>query len=260
MFALSPFVLSAIITVMNITVITMFPDQFDSFRNHPLVARAAARGQLSLRILDLKNYADGSYRHIDDSPYGGGAGMILRCEPVFRALRDVKTEASHVIAFTPSGTTYTQMRAKELSEETDLVLLCGHYEAFDERILSAVDEELSVGDYILSGGELPAMTVIDSIVRLLDGTLKPKSTEEESFEDGLLEYPQYTHPYDFEGMKVPDVLLSGHAEKIRIWKRREALRKTFLKRPDLLKTAALTQEDDALLKEIKHEEGSMDRN
>lgn len=186
--------------------------------------------------------------------------MILRCEPVFRALRDVKTESSHVIAFTPSGTTYTQMRAKELSEETDLVLLCGHYEGFDERILSAVDEELSVGDYILSGGELPAMTVIDSIVRLLDGTLKPKSTEEESFEDGLLEYPQYTHPYDFEGMKVPDVLLSGHAEKIRIWKRREALRKTFLKRPDLLKTAVLTQEDDALLKEIKHEECSMDGN
>ena len=244
----------AIMYTMNITVITMFPDQFDSFQNHPLVKRAVSKQQLSLQIIDLKDYADGSFRHIDDSPYGGGAGMILRCEPVFRCLDAVRTSDSHVIAFTPSGTTYTQTKAKQLSKISDLILLCGHYEGFDERILSAVTEEISVGDYILSGGELPAMTVIDSIVRLLDGTLKSDSTAEESFEDGLLEYPQYTHPYDFQGMKVPDILLSGHAEKIRRWKRKESLRKTMQKRPDLLTAATLTKEDEELLKEISHEE------
>lgn len=236
----------------------MFPDQFDSFLNHQLVKRAISKHQLSLQIVDLKDFADGSFRHIDDSPYGGGAGMILRCEPVFRCLDEIRTSDSRVIAFTPSGTTYTQAKAKQLAQETDLILLCGHYEGFDERILSAVTEEISVGDYVLSGGELPAMTVIDSIVRLLEGTLKPGSKEEESFEEGLLEYPQFTHPYDFQGMKVPDVLLSGHAEKIRRWKRKEALRKTLQKRPDLLNNAELTNEDKQFLAEIKDEEHNME--
>lgn len=166
---------------MNITVITMFPEQFKGFLSYPLTARAIDHGSLTLNIMDLKDYADGSFRHIDDSPYGGGAGMILRCEPAFRCLREVKTSSSHVIAFTPSGTTYTQQKAHELLGYDDLILLCGHYEGMDARILTAVDEELSVGDYILSGGEFPALTVMDSLIRLMDGVLRKESTAQESF-------------------------------------------------------------------------------
>ena len=239
---------------MKISVQTIFPDQFDSFLNHPLVRRAIRNEQLTVRIIDIKEYADGSFRHIDDSPYGGGAGMILRCEPVYRCLDEIRTAASHTIAFTPGGTVYSQADAHRLAGTEDLILLCGHYEGFDARIMNAVDEQLSVGDYVLSGGELPAMTVIDSIVRLLEGTLKPESTGEESFEHSLLEHPQYTRPADFRGMKVPEVLLSGHAEKIRIWKRKESLRATRNSRPDLLEKAALTDEDQILMEELIDEE------
>ncbi len=239
---------------MNITVLTIFPDQFDRFQNHPLVCRAVSNGQLNLKILDLKSYADGSFRHIDESPYGGGTGMILRCEPVYRCLDSIRTPDSRVIAFTPCGNTFTQKDAHRLSKEADLILLCGHYEGFDERILNAVDEQISVGDYILSGGELPAMTVIDSIVRLLDGTLKEDAAARESFETGLLEHPQYTRPECYRGMHVPKVLLSGHAEKIRIWKRKESLRRTLHCRPELLELTVLSEEDCSLLEEIRQEE------
>ena len=238
---------------MKITVLTIFPDQFDSFLRHPLIKRAETNGLLKLSIVDLKPFADGSFRHIDDSPYGGGAGMILRCEPVYRALEQTRSGSSHVIAFTPSGTAYTQSRAHELLKLDDLIFICGHYEGMDERIMNAVDEEISVGDYILSGGELPAMTVIDSLVRLTDGTLKPRSTEEESFENGLLEYPQYTRPAEYMGMHVPEVLRSGHAENIRLWRLKQSLRKTLKKRPDLLDQRPLTAEEAKLLKEIEEE-------
>ena len=239
---------------MNITVLTIFPDQFSSFLEHPLVRRAVSNHQLNLRILDLKTYADGSFRHIDESPYGGGTGMVLRCEPVYRCLDSIRTPSSHLIAFTPCGKPYTQEDARRLSRETDLILLCGHYEGFDERILNTVDEQLSVGDYILSGGELPAMTVTDSIVRLLDGTLKEDASANESFETGLLEHPQYTRPEVYRGMRVPEVLLSGHAEKIRIWKRKESLRKTLHCRPEMLVALPKSAEDEALLEEIRNEE------
>ena len=239
---------------MNITVLTIFPDQFTSFLEHPLVRRAVSNNQLHLRILDLKSYADGSFRHIDESPYGGGIGMIMRCEPVYRCLDLIRTPASRIIAFTPCGTAYTQKDAHRLSKETDLILLCGHYEGIDERILNAVDEQISVGDYILSGGELPAMTVVDSIIRLLDGTLKEGAAANESFETGLLEHPQYTRPEMYRGMQVPEVLRSGHAEKIRIWKRKESLRRTLHSRPEMLDAVTLSEEDLGLLEEIRNEE------
>lgn len=239
---------------MRITVLTIFPDQFESFLSHPLVKRATDRGTLTLRILDLRNWADGSFRHIDDSPFGGGAGMILKCEPVFRCLDEIRTPASHLIAFTPAGTRYTQNMVRRLLKQEELILLCGHYEGFDQRILDEADEEISLGDFILSGGELPAMTVIDSLVRLLDGTIRTESTEDESFENGLLEYPQYTKPRVFRGRAVPEVLLSGHAERIRLWKRKEALRKTKRLRPDLFESAVLSAEDRKLLEELEDEE------
>ena len=239
---------------MRIRVLTVFPDQFDSFQNHPLTARAIRKHLLDLEIIDLKEYADGSFRHIDDSPYGGGAGMILRCEPVYRALANCRTPKSRVIAFTPGGTVYNQKTARRLLEEPDLIFICGHYEGMDERILETVDEEISVGDFILSGGELPAMTVMDSLIRLLEGTIRPDSTAEESFENGLLEYPQYTRPASFEGMDVPEVLRSGHRENIRRWRLRQSLKKTMEKRPDLLENRPLTDEEEALLEEIRDEE------
>ncbi len=238
---------------MRIRVLTIFPDQFESFLRHPLTARAVEKQLLDLQIIDLKEYADGSFRHIDDSPFGGGAGMILRCEPVYRALAACRTERSRVIAFTPCGTVYNQSHARRLLKEEDLIFICGHYEGMDERILQAVDEEISVGDYILSGGELPAMTVMDSLIRMMKGTIRMESTEEESFENGLLEYPQYTKPRSFEGMDVPEVLLSGHAEKIRRWRLKESLRKTTEKRPDLLANRLLNKEEQKLLEEIDHE-------
>ena len=238
---------------MRIRVLTIFPDQFESFLKHPLTARAMQKQLINLQIVDLKEFADGSFRHIDDSPYGGGAGMILRCEPVFRALKQCRTPESRVIAFTPGGQVYDQKKARQLVNEPDLIFICGHYEGMDERIMTAVDEEISVGDYILSGGELPAMTVMDSLIRLLEGTIRADSTKEESFENGLLEYPQYTRPVSYEGMEVPQILRNGHAEKIRLWRLKQSLKKTMIKRPDLLEHRPLSNEEAKLLEEIKDE-------
>ncbi len=242
---------------MRINVLTIFPDQFDSFRNHPLTARAIRHGFLDLVITDLKDYADGSFRRIDDSPYGGGAGMVLRCEPVYRCLSACRQPFSRVIAFTPAGTPYTQAYARSLVKQQDLILICGHYEGMDERILQTVDEQISVGDYILSGGELPAMTIMDSLIRLMDGTIRSESTADESFENGLLEYPQYTRPREYQGMQVPEVLLSGHAEKIRRWRLKQSLLRTYKYRPDLLAGRNMSPEEQELLLEIIHEEDSL---
>ena len=238
---------------MRISVLTMFPEQFDSFLNAPIIRRAADNNLLQIELIDIKQYADGSFRHIDDSPYGGGAGMILKCAPVMKALQAVKDSSSHTVLITPQGTPYTQKKAHELAEVDHLILLCGHYEGMDARIEKEANEEISVGDYILTGGELPAMTIIDSIARLC-GTIRDVSTEEESFENGLLEYPQYTKPRDYEGKTVPDVLLSGHDENIRIWRLKESLRRTLHKRSDLLRQRELTKEEQQLLSEIQQEE------
>ncbi len=239
---------------MKITVVTMFPELFDSFLSGPLIARSLEKKLAEIRIVDIKEYADGSFRHIDDSPFGGGAGMILRCEPVIRALRDVRSEDSHTILFSPAGNAYSQKKAHELADMPDLVLLCGHYEGIDARAEEEADELLSIGDYVLSGGEIPAMAVIDSIIRLKEGIIRSASTEDETFETGLLEYPQYTKPRDFEGKTVPEVLLSGNHEKIRLWKRKESLRRTLRNRPDLLENFAWSEEDRKLLEEIKEEQ------
>ena len=245
--------------LVNITVLTMVPEQFDSFLNAPLVRRAMEKDTLNLIIKDIRDYAGGSFRHIDESPFGGGFGMVMRCEPVFRCLDSLPLENRHLIVFTPSGKPYTQKRARELSKLDHLVLLCGHFEGMDQRIIEEADEEISMGDYILSSGEIPAMAVIDSIVRLLAGTLRRESVEEESFENGLLEYPQYTKPRSWRGKDVPEVLLSGHAENIRRWKLKESLRKTMTRRPDLLRTRTFTEEELNLMEEIRNEKEELER-
>lgn len=248
---------------MKITICTMFPEMFDSFLAGPVLRRAVRKGVLEMEIADIKEFAPGSFRHIDDSPFGGGPGMIMRCQPVVDTLRavsgrtlkaspngqpadcaekDPAADQCRIAALTPAGAVFCQKKARELARLPHLILLCGHYEGMDERIYSYVDEEISIGDYVLTGGEPAAMVVADSVIRLLPDVLRAGSTEDESFENGLLEYPQYTQPAEFEGMRVPEVLLSGDHERIRQWRHRESLRKTMERRPDLLEKLSLSDE------------------
>lgn len=237
---------------MKITVLTMCPEIFRGFLDSPLVARAVQRRTLELEIIDIRDYADGSFRHIDDSPFGGGAGMIMRPQPIIDALEAVRSETSHTVLFAPGGNTYDQKKVRVYKEKDHLILISGRYEGIDARVNAYCDELLSVGDYILSGGEIPAMAVIDSIARLL-GTIRQASTEEESFENGLLEYPQYTRPAEFHGMQVPEVLLSGDHEKIRRWRLKKALERTLAQRPDLIQNRELNEEERRVLEEIENE-------
>lgn len=220
---------------MRIDILTMFPEMFGDFRKGPVISRAEKNRTLDLRITDIKEYADGCFRKIDDSPYGGGPGMILRCQPVADAIRDAKKENGRIILMDPAGTPFTQKKARDLSREEHLFLVCGHYEGFDARIFHYADEAISLGDFILTGGEIPAMAVTDAVARLLPGSLREGSAEEESFESGLLEYPQYTKPRDFEGYKVPEVLFSGDHEAVRRWRMEAARKRTEEFRPDLLR-------------------------
>ena len=239
---------------MIITILTIFPQMLESLEQYPLIRRLIQKKELTLNITDLREYAAGSFRHIDDSPYGGGPGMILRPEPVFSALDQYRSPTSTVILFTPAGIPLNQAKVRELSQKEQLILICGHYEGIDERIAEAADELISVGDYILSGGESAAAILVDAVTRLQEVVIRAESTEEESFESGLLEYPQYTHPRVFRGKEVPEVLLSGNHDKIRQWRLKESLRKTLRFRPDLLAQKELTAEETALLEEIRNED------
>ena len=219
---------------MKITILSVVPEMLSSLQASPIVTHAMQKGILELEIVDIKEYADGSFRHIDDSPFGGGAGMILRCEPVYKAYRAVCTEGCHTIIPTPVGIPYTQKKAHELCSYEHLVLIAGHYEGLDERIFDLADERICMGDYIVSGGEYACMSITDSIVRLLPGVIRKERIEEESFENGLLEYSQYTKPVEFEGKRVPDVLRSGNHKAIARFRYEDALKKTAMYRPDLL--------------------------
>lgn len=236
---------------MKISILTMFPEMFDGMKQSPIIQHAIEKDIVQIELIDIKEFADGSFRDIDDSPYGGGAGMILRCEPISKALLKVKQENSFTIMSAPAGISYTQKKAHEYAKKEHLILLCGHYEGIDARMDDQVDEKISIGDYIVSSGEYPAMIITDSIVRLLDGVIKKKSIEDESFENGLLEYPQYTRPLNFNGKEVPEVLLSGNHEKIRQYRHQESLKMTLKYKPELLDFADLSQEDKAFIKEFK---------
>ena len=238
---------------MKISILTMFPGMFDSFLMGPVLQRALRKESLQIEIVDIKEFSPGSFRHIDDSPFGGGAGMVMRCQPVLDALKSVKGEKSVSAAMSPAGRLFDQKTARRYAQLDHLILLCGHYEGMDERIYRHVDEEISIGDYILTGGEIAAMAVSDAVIRLLPGAIRGESTSEESFENGLLEYPQYTQPAVYEGEAVPEVLLSGNHEKIRKWRLRESLKRTLARRPDLLEGREMSAEEADIIAELMRE-------
>lgn len=219
---------------MKIDIITLFPSMFEGIINESIIKRARENKQVEINIYNLRDYTKDKFKKVDDYAFGGGKGMVLMIEPVYNALESLRTSESKVIMLTPQGKKYDQKLAYNFSKEKHLILLCGHYEGFDERIRSLVDEEISIGDYILTGGEIPGMILLDSITRLLDGVIDKESHEFDSFNNNLLDYPVYTKPIDFKGMKVPDVLLSGHHANIKKWRYEEQIKKTKERRPDLL--------------------------
>jgi tRNA (guanine37-N1)-methyltransferase len=242
--------------MMNIKILTIFPRIFDSFLAHGNPARAIEAGQMSVEAVDLRDFTDDRHRTTDDYPYGGGTGMVMKPEPVVRGVRHLRASADNpkVILMTPHGRLLNQSIAEKLAPLENVVLVCGRYEGIDERIRHFVDDEISVGDYILSGGETAAMVLIDAVVRLIPGVIgKDSHIEGESFYVGLLEYPQYTRPRVFEDLTVPEVLLEGHHEKIRRWRKKQALARTLARRPDLLKQRVPDAEEEKLLEEIRFE-------
>ncbi len=218
---------------MKIDVLTLFPEMFDSF-NTSIIKKAITNNLVEINIHNFRDYSTDIHKRVDDYPCGGGAGMVLTCQPIFDCVEKLKTSDSYVILLTPQGLVHNQKNAYELSLKKHLILICGHYEGFDERILSIVDLELSIGDYILTGGELASMVVMDSVIRLIDGVIKEESHLYESFKDNLLDYPVYTKPVEYKGLKVPDVLLSGHHANIEKWRLEQKKIKTKKNRPDLL--------------------------
>lgn len=219
---------------MKIDILTLFPKMFDGFLNESIIKRAINNNKVEVNIIDFRNYSTLKNNQVDDTPYGGGAGMVLMCEPVVRAIEDLKTDNSLVILTCPQGKTYTENIAVNLKKYEHLIIVCGHYEGYDERIRNFVDLEISIGDYILTGGEIPAMAITDSVIRLLDGVINKDSYIEDSFTNDLLDYPTYTKPADFRGLKVPEVLISGNHAKINEYRKEEQIKRTKERRPDLL--------------------------
>ena len=220
---------------MKISILSLFPNMFDGFLTESIIKRAINDKKVEIEIINFRDYSPLNNKMVDDTPYGGGAGMVLRCEPIYETIDSIRTKDSYIIIMDPTGTTYKQAKAKELSTKKHLIIICGHYEGFDERIKLLADEVISIGDFVLTGGELPAMMITDSIVRLISGVINKESLESESFTDNLLDYPVYTKPQVFRGMKVPDVLISGDHKKIEEYRYSERVRLTKEKRPDLLK-------------------------
>lgn len=234
---------------MKISILTLFPEMFNIF-NHSIIGKAQEKGLISINTENIRDYTLNKHKKVDDYPYGGGAGMVMAAQPVVDAIRACrKNNNGKVIFLGPKGKTFNQKMAEELSKEENLIFLCGHYEGIDERAFKEVDLEISLGDFVLTGGEMAAIPVIDSILRLVPGVLnKSESHEDESFSDGLLEYPQYTRPEVFEGERIPEVLISGHHENIRKWRRLQSLLITKERRPDLYEKVELTKEDKKILK------------
>lgn len=220
---------------MKITILSLFPNMFDGFLTESIIKRAIQNEKVEVKIINFRDYSVYNNKQVDDTPYGGGAGMVLMCDPIFRCLDEIRTTKSHIIILSPEGSIYNEKKARELSKYEDIILICGHYEGFDERIKTLADEIISVGDFVLTGGEIPAMLIADSIIRLLPGAITNESLESESFNENLLDYPVYTKPVVYRDMNVPDILLSGDHKKIDDYRESERIRLTKEKRPDLLK-------------------------
>ena len=241
---------------MKITILTLFPEMFDGFMTNSIIKRAISKGIVEIKIVNIRDYTKDKYHRVDSAPVGGGAGLIMKCQPIIDALNDNKSETSKTIMLSPRGNTYNQAKARELSKLDDIILLCGHYEGIDERVNKYVDEQISIGDYILTGGELGSMIISDSIIRLLDGAIAEESISVESFDDNLLEYPQYTEPYDYNGDKIPDILYSGNHQAIDKWRKKKSLLLTKEHRPDMFEKHILTKQEKKLLQEDDKEKAS----
>ena len=241
---------------MQFDVLTLFPEMFDIL-NESIIGRAKEKGLINVNLINIRDFSKNKHKKVDDTTYGGGAGMVIQPDVVYDAYKSAitnneKSEKIRVIYMSPQGKKLDQQKVEELSKQERLILLCGHYEGIDQRVLdSIVDEEISIGDYVLTGGELPAMVLIDYVSRYVEGVLKDGSTTEESFSQGLLEYPQYTRPEIFEGQQVPEVLRSGNHQMIDKWRREQSLKKTLEKRPDLLEKVDLSDEDKKILEKIE---------
>ncbi|WP_318663959.1 tRNA (guanosine(37)-N1)-methyltransferase TrmD [Treponema sp.] len=243
---------------MKFTVLTLFPQIPQAFFENSIMAKAVEKGIIAYDLVNIRDFATDKHHTCDDSPYGGGAGQLMMTEPLGRALDSVKASKKHVIYVTPGGKQFTQSKALELSRKDELVIICGRYEGIDQRIIDYyVDDEISIGDYVMSSGEVSATVIIDTVYRLIDGVISSESLDEESFSDGLLEYPQYTRPPVYKDMEVPDVLLSGNHEKIRKWRLKKRLEKTLANRPDLIMQARLkgqlTSEAEQMIEEITNQ-------
>ncbi len=242
---------------MRFDVLTIFPEIFHSYLRYGVLGKAIEKGIIKVSMVNIRDFASGKHKNTDDRPYGGGEGMVMKPEPIYNALKSIDREQnSLVVLLSPQGEKFNQEMAWELSKYDQLILICGRYEGIDERVrILCAEKEISIGDYVLTGGELAALVVIDAVSRLIPGVLGSEfSNLEESFSDGLLEYPQYTRPRVFKGLEVPEILLSGNHEQIRKWRRREAIKRTFERRPDLLKKARLTKDELSFIEELKKKE------
>lgn len=238
---------------MKITVLTLFPEMYEDFLHTSIIGRSIDRQLVEVEFVQIRDFALDHYKHVDDRPFGGGMGQVMKCQPVLDALHSVKKENSYTLLMSPSGHQYNQKKAHEFAQKDHLIIICGHYEGLDARINDEVDEQISIGDYVLTGGELASMVIMDSVIRLLKGSITEGSTEEESYENGLLEYPQYTQPADYEGKKVPDVLVSGNHAKIKEWRMEQSILLTKKERPDLFEKHEFTKEEKKIIKRLQEE-------
>lgn len=237
---------------MKISVLTLFPEYFEPLMTTSILKRAKEKDLFEFETIDFRKFTKEKHGHVDDTPYGGGAGMVLMCQPILDALESIRTENSTVILLTPQGKTFNQQIAKELSLKEHLIFICGHYEGFDERIRDYVDVQYSLGDFVLTGGEPACVVMCDAILRLVDGVIKHDSSSDDSFSAGLLEYPQYTKPAIYDGKQVPEVLMSGHHANIAKWRHEMALKNTALHRPDLLENLDLSSQDQEIVETVLH--------
>ena len=235
---------------MKIDILTLFPNLINEYLNESIIKRAIDNNNVEINLINFRDYTPLNNNQVDDTIYGGGPGMLIRCEPIFECLDTLDTSDATVILLTPDGKTYNQKMARELALKKHLIIICGHYEGFDERIRGYVDDEVSIGDFVLTGGELASMVIADSVIRLLDNAIKEESHLDDSFSTGLLEYPQYTRPIEYDGKRVPDVLLGGNHKEIKLFRQKEALRRTYLKRKDLLDSYEFSDLDRKLLEEV----------
>jgi len=235
---------------MKITVLTLFPEMYENFVSTSIIGRAVNKGLVDIEFVNIRDFALDKFKHVDDKPFGGGHGQLMKCQPVLDALNSVKADNSYTLMMSPLGKVYNQKKARELSEKDHLIIICGHYEGLDYRINKHCDELVTIGDYILTGGEMASMVIMDSVIRLLKGSIKEESTTDESYENDLLEYPQYTQPANYNGDEVPSVLTSGNHAKIREWRIRQSILLTYQNRRDLFDKHEFSEEEKKILQKL----------